>query len=150
MPRHPGASGDGSVAGHIRVELHVHPNLLLRFGELARRSDAPHLVPQGLPLRLHLLNERVQLLLALLPSFRLDIFRMALAVRPGGGVAALKQVVVDLCDTPCTSPPDLSPNGLVVCHLGWPQLRGVLLHLVAQPTFNFSCSLGLHIPVTWV
>lgn len=59
MQGHPCASGDGPVTGHIGVELHVHPNFLLRFGELAGRGDAPYLIPQGLPLRLHLLNERL-------------------------------------------------------------------------------------------
>ena len=59
MPRYPGASGDSPVAGHLGVELHVHPDLLLRLGELVRRRNAPRLIDQGLPLRLHFLNERI-------------------------------------------------------------------------------------------
>ena len=98
MPRHPGASGDGPVAGHVGVEFHVHPNLLLRFGELIRRSNAPCLVPQGLPLRIHLLDQHLQLRLARLPGVGVDAFGMLGAVRPGGGVAALEQVAIDLGD----------------------------------------------------
>ena len=100
MPRHPGASGDGPVAGHVGVELHVRPDLLLRLGELIRRSDAPRLVPQGLPLRIHLLDQHLQLRLARLPGVGVDAFGMLGAVRPGGGVTALEQVVVDLGNTP--------------------------------------------------
>ena len=44
MPRHPGASGDGPVTGHVGMELHVRPDLLLRLGELIRRGDAPLLI----------------------------------------------------------------------------------------------------------
>ena len=44
MPRYPGASGDGPVTGHVGMELHVRPDLLLRLGELIRRGDAPLLI----------------------------------------------------------------------------------------------------------
>ena len=100
MPRHPGASGDGPVAGHVGVELHVRPDLLLGFGELIRRGDAPCPVPQGLPLRVHLLNQHLQFRLALLPGVGVDAFGVLDAIRPGGGVAAFEQVVVDLGNTP--------------------------------------------------
>ena len=100
VPRHPGASGDGPVAGHIGVELHVHPDLLLGFGELIRRSNAPCMVPQGLPLCVHLLDQHLQLRLAFLPSVSVDAFGMLGAIRPGGGVAPFKQVVIDLGNTP--------------------------------------------------
>ena len=90
MPRHPGASGDGPVAGHVGVEFHVRPDLLLGLGELVRWSDAPCPVPQGLPLRVHLLDQRLQLRLARLPGVGVDAFGVLGAVRPGGGVAALK------------------------------------------------------------
>lgn len=87
VPRHPGAPSDGPVAGHVGVELHVRPNLLLRLGELIRRRNASRLINQGLPFRLHLLNERIQFLLTLHPGLRVDVLRMARTVRPGGGVA---------------------------------------------------------------
>ena len=34
MPRHSDAAGDGPVADHVGMELHVHPDLLLSLGEL--------------------------------------------------------------------------------------------------------------------
>ena len=146
MPRHPGASGDGPVAGHVGVELHVRPDLLLRLGELIRRSDAPCLVPQGLPLRVHLLDQRLQLRLALLPSVGVDAFRVLGAVRPGGGVAAFKQVVIDLGNTPGAR--------LSLSSQHWLEVRGRVLlcllralqHLVAQSPVYFGRRLALHIP----
>lgn len=114
MSRHPGASGDGPVAGHIGVEFHVHPDLLLCLGELARRRNASRLIDQGLPFRLHLLNERIQFLLTLHPGLRVDVLRMARTVRPGGGVAPLKQVVIDLRDAPGAGLPGLSQHRLEI------------------------------------
>ena len=100
MPCHPGAPGDGPVAGHVGVEFHVHPDLLLGLGELIRQGDTPGLVPQDLQLRIHLLDQRLQFRLARLPSVGVDAFGVLGAVRPGGGVAAFEQVVVDLGDAP--------------------------------------------------
>lgn len=114
VPRHPGASGDGLVAGHIGVEFHVHPDLLLCLGELARRRNASRLIDQGLPFRLHLLDERVQFLLTLHPGLRVDVLRMARTVRPGGGIAPLKQVVIDLGDAPGAGLPGLSQHRLEI------------------------------------
>ena len=104
MSGYPGASGDGPVAGHVGVELHVHPDLLLGFGELIRRSNAPCMVPQGLPLRVHLLDQHLQLRLAFLLGMGVDAFGVLGAVRPGGGVAAFEQVVIDLGDTTVALP----------------------------------------------
>lgn len=59
MPGHSGASGNGPVAGHIGVEFHVHPDLLLCLGELARQRNASRLIDQGLPFRLHLLDQHL-------------------------------------------------------------------------------------------
>ena len=108
MPCHPGAAGDGTVAGHVGVELHVRPDLLLGFRELIRRGDAPCLLPQGLTLFVHLLDQHLQFRLAFLPGVGVDAFGVLCAVRPGGGVTALKQVVVDLGDAPGAGLPGLS------------------------------------------
>ena len=108
MPGHSGASGDSPIAGHIGVELHVRPDFLLGFRELIRRSDAPCLIPQGLPLRIHLLDQHLQLCLAFLPGVGIDAFGMLGAVRPSGGVAAFEQVVIDPSDAPGTGFPGLS------------------------------------------
>ena len=143
MPIHPSPSGDGAQVGLPGVEHHIFPNLLLLFGELLRRGDSPYLIQKQLPLRLHLPDQRVQLLLALRPRLRIDIFGVPLAVRPGGGVAALKQVVVDLGDAPGAGPADPAFHGLKVGHQRsiW---RLHLLHLVAQPAVNPGRRLSLH------
>ena len=146
VPRHPGAFGDGPITGHIGVEPHVRPDLLLGFGEFIRRSDAPCFVPQGLPLCVHLLDQHLQFRLALLPSVGVDAFGVFGAVRPGGGVTALKQVVIDLGDTPGA--------GLSLSSQYWLEVRGWVLrcllralqHLVAQPPVDLGRGLGLHIP----
>ena len=114
MPGHSGAAGDSPIAGHVGMEPHVRPDFLLGFGEIIRRSDAPRLVPQGLPLCVHLLDQRLQLCLALLPGVGVDAFGVLGAVRPGGGVAALEQVVIDLSDAPGAGPPGLSQHRLEI------------------------------------
>ena len=48
---------------------------------------------------LHLYDQRLQLLLALLTGVSVDIAGVLFAVGPFGGVASFKQVVVDLADT---------------------------------------------------
>ena len=146
MSRHPGAPGDGPVAGHIGVEFHVRPDLLLSFGQLIRRNDAPCPVPQGLPLRIHLLDQHLQFRLALLPSVGVDAFGMLGAVRPGGGVAAFEQVVIDLGDAPGAGLPGFSQHRLEVRSQVLLCLNGFRLYLVAQPTVNLGRRLALHIP----
>lgn len=49
-------------------------------------------------LRLHLYDQHLQLLLALLAGVGIDIASVLFAVGPFGGIAAFKQVVVDLAD----------------------------------------------------
>lgn len=50
-------------------------------------------------LRFHLHDQHLQLLLALLAGVGIDIARVLFAVGPLGGVASLKETVVDLGDT---------------------------------------------------
>ena len=146
MSSHPGASGDGPVAGRVGVELHVRPNFLLRLGELIRRSDAPCLVPQGLPLRVHLLNQHLQFCLALLPGVGVDAFGVLCAVRPGGRVTALKQLVIDLGDAPGAGLSGLSQHRLEVRGRILLCLCRSLPHLVARPPVDLRRGLGLHVP----
>lgn len=64
MPVHPSSSGDGTQVGLPGMEPLVLPNLLLLLGEFLRRGDSPDLIQEELPLRLHLPDQRIQLLLA--------------------------------------------------------------------------------------
>ena len=146
MPGHPGTPGDHAVICLVRMELHIRPDLLLCFGELVRRGDAPCLVPQSLPLRIHLLDEHLQLCLARLPGVGVDAFGMLGAVRPGGGVAAFKQVVIDLRDAPSAGLPGFSQHRLEVCGRVLLCLSRILQHLVAQPPVDLGRCLALHIP----
>ena len=100
MSVHPGPSGDDTQVRFIGMEPQILPDLLLLLGKLIRRRDPTHLIQEQLSLRLHFPDERFQLRLALLPGVGVDAFGMLCAVRPGGGVASLKQMVIDLGNTP--------------------------------------------------
>ena len=71
---------------------------------------------------------------------------MARAVRPGGGVTALKQMVIDLGDAPGAGLPGLSQHRLEVCGRVLLCLRGFLLYLIAQSTVDLGRRRALHIP----
>ena len=146
MLGHPGAFGDGLVASHIRVEFHIRPDLRLGFRELVRRSDAPYPIPQGLPLRVHLLDQHLQLCLTLLLGVNVDAFGVLCAVRPSGGVAALEQVVIDLSDAPGTRLSLSTQHGLEVCGRILLCLSRILPHLVAQSPVDLGRCFVLHIP----
>lgn len=49
-------------------------------------------------LRFHLHNQPLQLILALLSGFSVDLPGVLLSIEPHGGIPSLKQVVVDLAD----------------------------------------------------
>ena len=75
-----------------------------------------------------------------------DAFRVLGAVRPGGGVAPLKQVVIDLRDAPGAGLPGLSQHWLEARSQVLFCLNGFLLYLVAQPPVDLGRRLALHIP----
>ena len=75
-----------------------------------------------------------------------DTFGVLGAVRLGGGVAPLEQVVIDLGDAPGAGLPGLSQHRLEVFGYALFRLSGFLPHLVAQPTVDLGRRLGLHIP----
>ena len=68
------------------------------------------------------------------------------AVRPGGGVAALKQMIIDLGDAPGAGLPGLSQHRLEVCGRVLLCLRRFLPHLVTKPPVDLGRCLALHIP----
>lgn len=92
------AFGDDVHVSFLRMELHVRPDLALLLVELARWGDPPQAVLYGLPLRVHLPNEHLQFLLAFLPGVDVDGLEVLGSVRPGGQVAAPKEVVIEVRD----------------------------------------------------
>ena len=73
------------------MELHVRPDLPLLLCEFLRRYDAPYPIPDGLPLRVQLLDQHLQLFLTLLAGVGADAFEMFDAVRSGGQVRLSKR-----------------------------------------------------------
>ena len=102
VPLHRGAihaqlSGDHALAGHAGVLsqvggngflLETYPVRIFRAGPGAQGSD----------LRLHLEDQLLQLLLALLLRVSVDIPGVLFAVRPDGGVSSLPEVFFDLLE----------------------------------------------------
>ena len=96
---------------HLWVPFARHPKMhlilffclrLISFLPFRRSPITFALVLQSLRLCnlvLHLHDQHLQLLLALLAGVGIDIAGVLFAVGPFGGVAAFKQVVVDLGDT---------------------------------------------------
>ena len=139
VPGHLGASGDGAVVRLAGVELHVHPDLSLRVCQLLRR-DPPHPVPGRLPLRVHLLDERFQFLLALLPRVGVDALGVLGPIRPGGGVAPLEEMVIELVDASGAGFAGAPRRRLEGFLPG--RFRIVFLHLVAEAAVDFGRGLA--------
>ena len=74
-------------------------------------------------LRFHLRDQHLQLLLTFLARVRIHIPRVLFAVDPCRGVAAFKQVVVDLADAARSGPADLAHVGLKINDGGHIRLR---------------------------
>ena len=98
MPGHLCTPGNDTVICLIRVEPQVLPDLPLLLGKLIGRDDPMHPVQDGLPFRVHLLDQYLQFCLTLLTGMSVDTFGMLGAIRPGGGVASLKEVVIEFID----------------------------------------------------
>lgn len=88
------ALGDDAHISFIRMELHVLSDLALLLVELARWGDPPQAVLYGLPPRVHLQNEHLQFL----PGVDVGGLEVFGSVRPGGQVAAPKEVVIEVRD----------------------------------------------------
>lgn len=98
VPGHLCALSDGAVIRLVGAEPHVLPDLPLLLGEFLRRWNPSEPIQDCLPLGVQLLDEHLQLLLTFLTGMGVDAFGVLGAVRPGGRVAPLKEVVVDLSD----------------------------------------------------
>ena len=143
MPGYPGPFGDGTVIGLVWAKPHVLPDLPLLLGEFLRRGDPSQPVLNGLPLGVQLLDEHFQFLLTLLPGVGVDAFGVLGAVRPGGRVAALEEVVVDLGDAAGSglsgAPHDRLEVSERIC------LRRVLRYLIAQSPVDLGGGLAKHV-----
>ena len=121
MPSYSGLAGQCLSAPNLYI---FSP---LAFLTLQRASIALAQILQPLRLRnfrFHLLDQRLQLLLALLTGVSVDIAGVLFAIGPLGGVASLEEVVIDLADTAGTGPALAAHLGLEVGHsrlfrLGW-------------------------------
>ena len=91
--------GDGAVIRLVGTEPHVLPDLPLLLGKFLRRWDPSQPVQNCLPLGVQLLDEHLQFLLTLFTGMGVDTFGVLGAVRPGGWVAALEEVVIDLSNS---------------------------------------------------
>ena len=97
MPGHRCTPGNHAVICLVGVEVHVFPDLPLLLGEFLRRWDSSHPVLDSRLLCIHLLDQYLQLFLAFLAGVGVDAFGMLWAIlRPGGGIAALEEVVLSL------------------------------------------------------
>lgn len=117
VPGHLGPLGDGTIIRLVGVNFHILPDLPLLLGEFLRRWDLAQPVQDCLPLGVQLLDEYLQLLLALFTGMGVDAFGVLGAVRPGWRVATLEEVVVDLCNAPV-------PGFRVRLMTGWKSVSG--------------------------
>ena len=113
---------------HLWVPFARHPKMhlilffclrLISFLPFRRSPITFALVLQSLRLCnlcLHLHNQHLQLLLALLAGIGVDIAGVLFAIGPLGGVASLEEVVIDLADTAGTGPALAAHIGLEVGH----------------------------------
>ena len=145
VPGHLGPPGDDAVIGFLRVEPHVLPDLPLLLCKFVRRRDPTHPVLDGLPLCIHLLDEHLQLLLALLTGMGVDAFGVLGAVRPGGRVAPLKEMAVEFRDAPGSRLSGAPGHRLKVGEGILRRLWGFRRHLVAQATVNLGGGFTEHI-----
>ena len=145
VPGHLCTPGNDTVICLVRVKPQVFPDLPLLIGKLIRRDDPMHPVQDGLSLRIHLLNQYLQLCLALLAGVGIDAFGMLRAVRPGGGVASLKEVVIEFVDAAGAGLSDAPHNRLEVGKGILRCLRSVLRHLVAQAPIDLGGGFAEHV-----
>ena len=80
VPGHVGPFDDSAVIRLIGAKPHVLPDLPLLLGEFLQRWEPPQPVLDGLPLRVQLLDEHLQFLLAFLTGVGVDAFGVLGAV----------------------------------------------------------------------
>ena len=143
VPGHLGSLGDGAVIRLVRVNFHILPDLPLLLGKFLRRWDPSQPIQDCLPLGVQLLDEHLQLLLTFLTGMGVDAFGVLGAVRPGGRVTALKEVVAEFCDAAGSrlagAPHDRLEVSERIC------LGRVLRHLIAQPPVDLGSSFTQHV-----
>ena len=144
VPGHLCAPGNDTVICLIGVNFHIHPDLPLFLGEFLRRWDPSQPIQDRLPLSVQLLDEHLQLLLTLFTGMGVDAFGMLGTVRPGGRVAALKEVVVDLGDAASSRFAGAPHNRLEIGEWILCCFRRVFLHLIAQAPVDFGGSFTQH------
>lgn len=145
MPGHLCTLGNHTVIRLVWVEPHIFPDLPLLLGELIRRDDPMHPVQDGLSLRVHLPDQHLQLCLALLPGVGVDTFGMLCTVRPGGGVATLEEVVIELVDASSAGLSDAPHDRLEVGQGILRCLRSVLRYFVAQAPVDLGGGFAEHV-----
>lgn len=145
VPGHFGPLGNGAIIRLVWVNLHILPDLPLLLGKFLRRGDPSQSVQDCLPLGIQLLDEHLQLLLTLFTGMSIDAFGVLGAIWPGGRVAALEEVVVDLGDAASSRLAGAPHNRLEVGERILRRLRRVFRHLIAQATVDFCSGFVEHI-----
>lgn len=145
VPGHLSPLGDSAVIRFVGAKPHVLPDLPLLLGEFLRRWDPSQPVQDCLPLGVQLLDEHLQFLLTLLPGVGVDAFRVLGAVRPGGRVASLEEVIVDLGDAAGSRLAGTPHDWLEVGEWILRRLRRVLRYLIAQAPIDFGGGFAEHI-----
>ena len=143
VPGHLSPFGNGAVIRIIWINFHILPDLPLLLGKFLRRWDPSQPIQDCLPLGVQLLDEHFQFLLTFLTGMGVDTFGVLRAVRPGGRVAALEEVVVDLSNAAgprlSGAPHDRLEVSERIC------LTRVLRHLIAQASVDLGGGFVQHV-----
>ena len=98
------------------MEAHIVPQLALFLCQLFRRGDVRKLLLEIFAFLVHLHDQHLQLLLALLTGVGVDVAGVLLAVYPHRRVAAFEEVVVDLTDAASAGSALAAHVGLEIGH----------------------------------
>ena len=145
VPGHLSPLGDGAVIRLIGVNFYILPDLPLLLGEFLRRWDPSQPVQDCLPFGVQLLDEHLQLLLTLFTGMSIDAFGVLGAVRPGGRVAALEEVVIDLGDAAGSRLAGTPHDRLEICERVLCCFRRGFRHFIAQAPVDFCGGFTQHV-----